>query len=258
MKYLFWAYFVFACIFNKAFGGVMVINGLTHVHNTTKGSEVKGKITLKNDGKGTARVLIYRQDLVSECGKPFNYVASSLTKNSLGKWLSTNVDEKTLAPNEEYDLLYTILVPSKGAENGSYWQVIMVEGADVIKEENANGFAVNSKVRYAIQVIANVGPDQNSDIAFENVEFRKTSTPAITVVLKNTGLYASVVKVTIELYDEQGKKIKNLVGSSRRVYPSYCNSFDIEVNGVPKGKYVGLIVADNGTDMFGSNLSLEL
>jgi hypothetical protein len=196
--------------------------------------------------------------LVSECGKPFNYVTSGLSKYSLGKWLSTNVDERTLAPNEEYDVLYSILVPSKGVEDGSYWQVIMVEGADVLKEKNINGFAVNSKVRYAIQVIANVGSDQNSGITFESVEFRKTSTPAITIVLKNTGLYTSVVKVTIEIYDEQGKKMKNLEGSSRRVYPSYCNSFDIEIDGVPKGKYLGLIVADNGTDMFGSNLSLEL
>lgn len=259
MKYL---YFICCLLFlsfhNTVKGGVMVTNGLTHVHNVIKGGEVNGRISLKNDEKGIARVLIYRQDLTSECGKPFDYVESSITKFSLGQWLSTNVEEKILSPNEEYEVLYTIKMPPNGVEDRSYWQVIMIEGADVLKEEPIKSFAINSKVRYAIQVIANVGGSKSPDLVFENVEFQKKASSAIDVVLKNTGLYTAIVKVTIELYDEQGKKVKTLVGLSRRVYPSYCNTFEIDVADLPKGKYVGLIVADNGTDMFGSNLTLEI
>lgn len=253
---LVWAWLTCSCF--SAEGAIVVLNGLTHIHSATGGTELQGKVRLKNDGKGPARVLIYRQDLVAECGKSLDYMSDSRSAYSLSRWLSTNVDEKTLAAGEEYEVIYTVKIPRDEVANGSYWQVLMVEGADPVKEESVHGVSVNSKVRYAIQLVVNVGGFESPAIAFENVEFKKENKPSLAVVLKNSGKYTAVVKVTLELHDEQGNKVKKLESTARRVYPSFCNSFVIDLEGISPGKYAGVIIADNGTDLFGSNLSLEL
>ncbi len=253
---LVWAWLTCSCF--SAEGAIVVLNGLTHIHNATSGTELQGKVRLKNDGKGPARILIYRQDLVAECGKSPDYVNNSGSAYSLSRWLSTNVDEKTLAAGEEYEVIYTVKIPLDEAVNGSYWQVLMVEGADPVKEESVHGVSVNSKVRYAIQVVVNVGGFESPAVAFENIDFKKGDKPSLSVILRNSGKYTAVVRVVLELYDEQGAKVKKLEGTGRRVYPSFCNSFVIDLEGIPPGKYAGVIIADNGTDLFGSNLSLEL
>lgn len=253
---LVWAWLT--CSYFSAEGAIVVLNGLTHVHHANRGAEIQGKVRLKNDGKAPARVLIYRQDLVAECGKSPDYVNDSGSASSLSRWLSTNVDEKTLEPGEEYEVIYTVRVPQEEVPDGSYWQALMVEGADPVKEENVQGISVSSKVRYAIQVVVNVGAFKSPVVTFENVEFRKGEQPSLAVVLKNSGKYTSVVKVTVELHNEEGARVRKIETSGRRIYPSFCSSFTLDLQGITPGKYAGVIIADNGTDLFGSNLSLEL
>ncbi|GAA4433796.1 hypothetical protein GCM10023091_07800 [Ravibacter arvi] len=253
---LVWAWLI--CSGFSAQAAIVVLNGLTHIHNAASGTELQGKIRLKNDGKGPARILIYRQDLVAECGKSLDYVNDSGGAYSLSRWLNTNVDEKTLSAGEEYEVIYTVKIPRDEVANGSYWQVLMVEGAEPVKEETIQGVSVNSKVRYAIQLVVNVGGFESPAIAFENVDVKKGDKPSLAVTLKNSGKYTAVVRVILELYDEQGGKVKKLESTGRRVYPSFCNSFVIDLDGIPAGKFAGVLIADNGTDLFGSNLSLEL
>ena len=62
----------------------------------------------------------------------------------------------------------------------------------------------------------------------------------------------------MEIYDSNGTKIKTLEAKQRRVFPDKCNSFEIEVNDLPKGKYDGILVADNGKDLIGSNLTIDI
>lgn len=253
---LVWGWLV--CSYLPVDGAILVLNGLTHVHNVSKGAEIYGKVRLKNDGKAPVRVLIYQQDLVAECGKTLEYVYNSGNAHSLARWLTTNVDEKTLAAGEEYEVVYTVRIPGEKVDNKSYWQVLMVESAEPVKEESIRGISVNSKVRYAIQVIVNVDGFESPAITFENVDYTKGDRPVLAVVLKNSGNYTALAKVSVELHNEEGVKVKKLESLSRRVYPSFCNSFLIDLEGVPPGKYAGVIIADNGTDLFGSNLSLEL
>lgn len=248
----------FACSCYSAQGAIVVLNGLTHIHNTAQGGEFQGKVSLKNDGKAPVRVLIYGQDLSVECGKSAEYLASGAVPLSLNAWITLGVDERTLAPGEEYEVSYTVKIPEEGVSKGSYWQVLMVEGADPVREEVMQGVTVNSKVRYAIQVIVNVGGFENPALAFENLEIKKGDSSALEVVLKNSGTYAAVVHLTLELHDAEGRRVKKLESSPRRIYPSFCNSFSIPLEGIPPGKYAGVLVADNGKDLFGSNLSLEL
>jgi hypothetical protein len=253
---------LFVCPFSRISAGVMILNGLTHFHNGMGGNTISGIITMKNDGKKESRVVIYMQDLGLSCDKPVDYFEVNSHNRSLGKWLKTNVDEKVLQPGEEYEVSYTINVPAGKFEEGTYYSIIMVEVADPLHEETPQGVKIDSKVRYAIQVIADVGAYKHPKLAFEKVEFKKgtsdSTTKVIQVKLKNEGDFMVKAKLNIEIFNSLGEKVKVINGLQKKVYPTHCNDFEIELKGLPKGKYEGVLVADNGKDLFGENMTIEI
>lgn len=242
----------------------MVLNGLTHVHTGEAGSIITGKIKIRNDSQKDSRILLYKQDLMLSCGNTsvFEYKEINTNPKSMGSWLKVNVDEKILSPHEEYDLSYSINVPKNITQKGSYWTVLMVEGADPIRESENQSLQVGSKIRYAIQLITELGNFESPKLQFENVEYRKgvnaTSNNIVQVKLKNIGQYSAQTKVLLEIYDAKGTKLKVFQGSIRRIYPNLCNVFELEIKDLPKGVYDGIIIADNSKDLFGSNVSIKI
>ena len=247
-----------------SFSGVVVLNGLTHVHSGEAGSVISGKIKIRNDSKRENRIIIYKQDLMLSCDNIsiFEYKDINSNPRSMGSWLKVNVDEKILSPNEEYDLSYSINVPKNVTEKGSYWTVLMVEGADPIREQESQTLQVGSKIRYAVQLITELGSFESPKLQFENVEYRKgintSFNNVVQVKLKNTGQYSVQTKVLLEIYDSKGTKLKVFQGSIRRIYPNLCNVFELEIKDLPKGVYDGVIIADNSKDLFGSNVSIKI
>jgi hypothetical protein len=256
--------FLFLFLFTiQAFSGIVILNGLTHVHSGDAGSQIDGKVKIRNDSSKETRILIYKQDLMLSCDKTANFEYKDINSNpqSLGSWLKVNVDEKILGPHEEYDLSYSINVPKNITQKGSYWTVLMVEGADPIREQESTNFQVGSKIRYAIQLITELGIYESPKLQFENVGYKKGISNISNVVeikLKNIGRYSAQTKVMLEIYDSKGTKLKVFQCSVRRIYPNLCNLFEIEIKDLPKGLYDGVIIADNNKDLFGSNVSIKI
>lgn len=248
------------CVLQPSHAAIVILNGLTHVHTTSSGGQINGKIVVRNDGAKESRIIIYKQDLLSNCQSAFEYKETASHKRTLGNWLKTNVDEKLLAPSEEYTIFYTIDVPKDLKENGSFWSVLMVEGAEPVREEFSKGMQVNSKVRYAVQVITDVGIVQNPKLTFDNLNLKKvdSKTTKIDVKIKNDGFFSTRANVLVEIYNAKGEKIKTYNGLAKRIYPGNCNLFEIELMNLPKGKYDGVVIADNGKDLFGTNIVLDL
>lgn len=239
---------------------VVILNGLTHSHGIpTAATKVQGVIKVKNDGGKDSRILVYRQDLVSQCDQQAAYPEVGSHSRSLGSGLKTNVDERVIAVNEEYDVRYTIEA-DPNRQPGTYWEVIMVEVADPVREETHSGILVNSKVRYAIQVIVDIGPVEGPPLSYENVTYEKISAEqsVLKVVLKNNGAYGARTNVILEVYDSNGNKLKTTQPNTRMLYPGSCSTFEIPITDVPKGKYDCVIVADTRKDLFGSNISLQI
>jgi hypothetical protein len=247
----------------KSFSGIVILNGLTHVHAGMAGNRIDGKVKVRNDSSKENRIIIYKQDLILNCDNTsiFEYKDINTNPRSMGSWLNVNIDEKILAPHEEYDLSYSIDVPKNVAQKGSYWTVLMVEGANPIKEEDSQAIQVGSKIRYAIQMITELGSFESPKLQFENVEYKKginSNANLVQIKLKNTGIYSAQTKVSLEIYDAKGTKLKVFQASTRRIYPNLCNVFEMEIKDLPKGIYDGVIIADNSKDLFGSNVSIKI
>lgn len=240
---------------------VVVVNGLSHTHTVSSvGSKVQGTIRVRNEGKKESRILVYRQDLLPECGKSPEYPEPDSHLRSIGNGLRTNVDEKALLADEEYDVKYLIDLQKDKFQPGTYWEVIMVEVADPVKEEVSSGIRVNSKVRYAIQVIVDVGEFEPPKLSFENVIFEKVSSSLafLRVQMKNNSVFGTRTKVVLEVYALQGNKLKTTEPSNRILYPGFCTTFEIPLNDLVRGKYDCVIIADTGKDLFGSNISVQI
>lgn len=243
-----------------ACAAIVVLNGLTHTHSLIHGKKTTGKVQIRNQSTKPTRVLIYKQDLIAACGQNVNYVDPNGFRQSLSPWLSTTVDEKLLGPNEEYVLFYAIELNDQESLKGSFWSVLMIEGTDPVKEEKNEGLKINSVMRYAIQIIADVGTEESPKLGFEDIQLKTIDKESqkVTIRLKNEGLFSTKAKLILEIYDEEGEKIKTLDGTSKRIYPQSCNEFEIELKGIKKGKYEGILIADNSKDLFGATLSIEI
>ena len=134
------------------------------------------------------------------------------------------------------------------------------QSAEPINEQTNQMFQVGSKIRYAVQLIAEIGNYESPKLQFENVEYKKGENTSnyIQVKLRNTGAYSAQTHLMLEVYDSLGTKLKVFHGTNRRIYPNLCNVFDLEIKGLPKGAYDGVIIADNGKDLFGSNVSINI
>jgi hypothetical protein len=247
----------------QAFSGVVILNGLTHVHSGEAGSLISGKIKIRNDSSKENRIILYKQDLILSCDNTSIYEYKDVNSNprSMGSWLKVNVDEKILGPHEEYDLSYSIEVPKNVTQKGSYWTVLMIEGADPIREPESESIQVGSKIRYAVQLITELGSFESPKLQFENVEYKKglsATSNVVQIKLKNIGMYSAQTKVLLEIYDSKGTKLKVFQGTIRRIYPNLCNVFELEIKDLPKGIYDGVIIADNSKDLFGSNVSIKI
>lgn len=240
---------------------VVIVNGLTHAHALSGiNTKAQGTIRIKNEGSKESRILVYRQDLTSECGLSSVYPETGSHNRSLGNALTTNVDEKVMASGEEYDVRYTIDLDKERSSDGTYWQVVMVEVADPVREEAKQGVQVNSKVRYAIQVIVDVGNIEGPQLSYENMIFEKVSDKLslLKATIKNNGIFGARTGVILEIYDTAGNKLKTTEPSNRMLYPGYCSTFEIPVTDLPKGKYDCVIIADTKKDLFGSNIALQV
>jgi hypothetical protein len=238
---------------------VVILNGLTHVHSVVSGEKITGQVLLRNESAEAKRIVIYKKDMTSNCGETISYSESSSSDRSLGKWLSTTLDEKTLEPNEEFTLFYSIDLPSSIGK-GSYWSVLMIEGADPVEEVQSNGIRVNSVMRYAIQIIADNGTGDKSGLLVSDLSMKEAneSIKEMKVTVQNNGEFSEKVRLYLEVYDEDGNKLETFKGLSRRIYPHMCSSYVLELKGLPKGTYESVLVMDNSKDLFASNITLDI
>ena len=244
---------------------VIILNGLTHIHNGKKGMQLKGEIILQNLNKTNAqRVTIYLNDILQLCNGNVEYLDSNSHSRSLGNWISFNTSEKVLSPNEKFVLTYYINVPENinvdDIDYGSFWSAIMIDVEKPINEDNQYGVQINSKIRYGIQVITNVGERLSPEIQFENIALTKNESQKykLDVMVKNNGYYLVQPTLLLELFDTNGELVKKIEAIFKKVYPMNCKNFEIELLDLPQGDYDAVIIADYGGDIYGTNVALSI
>lgn len=242
----------------NTFAQIVITNGLSHVYQSSPNGQIIGQIKLKNIGKKQEAFTTSKYNIMFVCGSGGFFSDTQNHDRSLNEWLEFDVDEKTLNPKEEYNLTYRINIPDN-TTSGTYWGAAMVEPGDPIISSDSE-LKVQNRARYAVQIIVDLGSFEAPKLVYRNVTLTKNNLNGRTVKveLENTGFFAVPVKVQLEVYDSKGTKIQVVKAESKRIYPSRCNVFDIDVKNLPPGKYDGVIISDTGKKIFGSNISIKI
>ena len=261
MKNLILFFLVFCGISQYGFSSVIISNGLTHNLDVSSKSIKEGKVILKNIGDKPQAIKVYFNDLTSDCKGKIDYVKPGENLRSLYPFINVNNTDYTLQPGEEYELSYRIDLTKSDIENGSLWVLLMVEVVDpVSKTTTSQGFEIGSKIRYAVQLIANIGQKNAEAISFSNVKIAKdiNEQRVLEASLENGGKYMAIPNVNIQIFDEKGLKIKDLTVPSKKIYPQNCQSFSLPLADLPKGKYQAVLLAEYLEESIGVNIDLEI
>lgn len=253
---------VLACLFSaKSFGSIIIQNGLTHIHDLSAHSQTDGKVVLKNIGTKTEGIKIYFTDLTTGCQSQINYPAPGTNIRSLYPFVNVSTTNYVIQPGEEYELTYQIDLNKNQFESGSLWVLMMIEVVDPIsKEAVTSGFEIGSKIRYAVQLVTNIGQKNGENLSFSNVKLNKNldGEKLLDAAIENGGNFMVVPNVSIQIFDASGNKVKDIAVPAKKVYPQNCHNFSLPLEGLPKGKYQAVLLADYLEESIGVNLDIEI
>ncbi|VAW21957.1 hypothetical protein MNBD_BACTEROID01-428 [hydrothermal vent metagenome] len=251
----------FLGISNFAWGKILILNGLTHEHQALQGEVRKGTIELKNISEKEQSVQIYQKDFWYSYTGESKHDAPGTMERSNANWLSINPQFVTLQPNETSLIEYQLTIPDNDSLIGTYWSVIMVEGITPPDTSTVKtGIKINTVVRYAVQIIANIGDTGKRNMQFINLNLsRQDSITTLQVAFKNTGERILRPEMGIEVFDSNGESQGVFKADRRKIYPGTSAIVELNLSSLPVGKYSGVLIADCSEDYaFGTNVNLEI
>ena len=137
----------------------------------------------------------------------------------------------------------------------------MIEPRDPIHvQKDKSGYSIQSKIRYAIQIVCNIGETGTTDLKFLNISQEKyKDRHYLEVAIENSGQILLKPTLSLELFDEQGNSLPILKAEKQRIFPNSSKKYIIEIDEIKPGVYQGILIADCDTDdLFGVNITLNL
>lgn len=248
-------------VVNTVLGGVAVLNGLAHELNVTPGNTYQGKIELQNTSDIAQVVTIYQSDLTTKYTGETFYTDSITNDRSNISWISLSSLSITLESEEKGSIDFQITVPNSNTLTGTYWSVIMIEPRDPIHvQQDKIGYSIQSKIRYAIQIVCNIGETGTTDLKFLSISQETYKDKhCLEVDIENTGQILIKPTLILELFDVQGNGLPIIKAEKQRIFPNSSKRYIIEIDNIKPGVYQGILIADCATDdLFGVNVTLHL
>lgn len=252
------AFLIIFCIniisLQNAFARVSVIGPMTHEYTVEIGEELKGEIVLKNPGTEDVTIRLYQRDYSFDSdGKSF-YLEPNSLEHSNASWIHIDKTRVSLAPNNITTIKFTIKVPNDNNLIGTYWSMIMVEPLSAISLVEEGGKDVNvtihETVRYGIQIVTSIGNSGEKKLEFVKASLNANDdgTMQLTVDMKNTGQRWLKPDVWVDLFDESGSQIGRFKATNKRLFPGTSVRHLISLGNLRQGKYMALVVADDGEE----------
>lgn len=236
--------------------GVAPEGDTTHLRAAVPGEIYRSVIVVRNSGATAADVKLYQTDYTFDADGRNDYGAPGKLPRSNAGWLRLGQEQVAIPASGRASIDYEVRVPDDAHLAGTYWSTVMVEEIP----RTAPGQQLRQVVRYAIQMITEVGDTGRGEISFANAHLAHERDQLwFTVDIANTGERWLRTELWLELHDAQGRSVGRFSGRRLRTFPSTSVRNRIELTSVAPGKYLALLVADGGrNDMFGARLELEV
>lgn len=246
-----------------AVAAIEVLGSTIIKYSAYKGETYSTILKVRNTGDKDQGVKIYQSDYLYDYKGVSYYNDPGTHRRSNALWIKYSTQSIILKGKEIQSIPIEITVPQSDSLVGTYWSLIMVEGVSPIAPPNTKGqLNITESVRYAIQIITNIGNTGNGVLEFLNPGIVNDSGKNIfEFVLQNNGERLISPDVSMELFDaETGESVKLLKAPKNGMYPTTSTKWRFPLEGIPTKKtYKAVIVADgSGDDVFGMEYTLEL
>ncbi|HFA52183.1 MAG TPA: hypothetical protein ENJ95_24460 [Bacteroidetes bacterium] len=240
---------------------IVVLNGLTHLHDVVPGETYRGVIEIQNTKDGEQTVKLYQRDYFFRYTGEAFYEEPGSQDRSNAAWIDISPTYFVLKAKEKRSVSYEIKVPDDAELNGTFWSVIMVEGVAPISENDLKkGLNVRTQIRYAVQVATTFNKEGNRNLTFYDVAVVKEDGQTyLAVDIENKGDFLFRPDVSVEIFNGEGQSLGVFTAVKKKIYPETSARFLMEIEGIGTGNYQVLVLADCGDeDVFGINLPLEI
>ncbi|MBM3293484.1 MAG: hypothetical protein FJY82_03050 [Candidatus Aminicenantes bacterium] len=244
---------------------VGVLNGMTHEKECKPGETVERIILLRNNGPAPETVRLYQTDYAFNHLGQSSYDAPGKNDRSNASWITFSPNQLTIPGLTNSEVRFRVKIPERTDLVGTYWSVIMVESVpraaptkDVASKDRVK-FGVTQTMRYAVQVVTNIGTAGARKLKFINVELvQEEDRKLLQADVENVGeLWLRPVSY-VELYTEKGEPAGKFEGERLRIYPGTSVRFTFDMSRVKDGTYRALIVLDNqDSSVYGAQYTLN-
>lgn len=253
-------------IATSAFGvGISIPGGLSRISALEPGGKFEGKILIRNESAEPQTVKTYQTDYLFFADGRNLYGKPGSDPRSNASWITFSPQRLMVPPKEIGVINYMVQVPTDPKLIGSFWSILMIEplgkeSPEVTDKPGKIQVGISTVVRYAVQIITNLGDAGKRQIKFLDKQLiQEGKERFLKVDIENIGKGWLTPTVWVELFDEKGTSIGRFDGGRVRIFPTCSARFKVNLSDAPKGKYSALVVADNGDDnVFGAKYQLEL
>ena len=242
---------------------IAVVTSTVEERSAAPGETYVGTILVRNLTRQDQPVRIYQTDYLFYADGTSHFVGAATTPRSNAKWITPAVRSLRVPPSSEMTVTYTVKVPANDSLAGSYWSMVMVEGAPSEAGRPSGGrpqVGVGAQVRYAVQVATHIGTTGSRKVSFAKSRFltNPDSTQAFELEVQNVGERAYRPALWIEVYDEQGVLKANVRQERGLLYPGTSLKQTFALGRLQHGSYRAIVFADSGEDaVFASQFTLK-
>ncbi len=246
-----------------AFAQIAVIGSTVEERTAAPGESYVGTIVVRNQSTTDQPVRIYQTDYLFFADGTSHFSDAGTTARSNAPWITPTVRSLLIPPQSEMTVTYTVKVPAADSLKGTYWSVVMVEGAPNEAGRSSGGrpqVGVGSVMRYAVQVATHLPATGSRKVNFANSKFltNPDSTQSFELDVQNVGERAYRPALWIEVYDAAGELKANARQERGLLYPGTSLKQMFALGTLAPGTYRAVVFADSGEDaVFASQFTIR-
>ena len=246
---------------------VNVVGSLTRQMTLSPGEEAQGHVIVHNQSNENRMVRAYLTDYQSFANGTVIYgEAGNLPRSNAG-WVHVVPGELVVPAGGNASFHFIVRVPGDNTLTGTYWSMLMIEPVALetlapppARVGRRTALCIRTVTRTGLHVTTDIGETGLRAMRFVSKKIERVAGKLfLSLDVENTGERRLGLTVWAELFDAEGLFIGRFDAGRRGLYPGSSARLRVPLSGVPPGRHLAVIVADNGDEhVFGARYELEV
>jgi hypothetical protein len=244
---------------------ISLMGPMTHEYDVKSGSVYEDELVVRNSGTEEMIIKLEIRDYFFSSDGTSNYMDPGSLDRSNASWIKLEKTRVSIAPDTSAKIKFSVTVPNDENLSGTYWSIVMIEPQSEIKvgegDQKAVNLTLHETIRYGVQIVTTVGASGRKQLEFTKTSLNSNedSTLALYVDLQNVGDRWLRPDVWVDLFKEDGTFVARFKGANKRLFPGTSIREILALGSMKPGKYMALVVADDGEDyVVGAQYTLDV